>query len=87
VTSDKIPKKYDEFVRRVALLAKELQISPSEGLHLFGQIARGFVEHAHARGDAEVEELASAALNRFATGFGGEASEITVKGVPDGGLH
>jgi hypothetical protein len=85
--ADKDIKKYDEFVRRVADLAKELKVSPSEGLHLFGQIARGFVEHSHARGDGEFEALAEQALNRFATGFGGEVSDVTVKPAPDGGLH
>jgi hypothetical protein len=85
--SDDKEEKYTEFVRRVALLGKELQVSPGEALYLFGSLARGFVEHAHQRGDGSVQELAEKALNRFAAGFGGEVSDITVKQTPDGGMH
>lgn len=81
--SDEKEKTYIEFVRRVTMLGRELQITPFEALFLFGSIARGIVNTFHARGDGRYDEMAARALGRFASGFG----DADAGNGADGGLH
>jgi hypothetical protein len=78
-------KKEIEFIEGVARLGKKLGIPPGDSLVLFGRLARGFVEHAHAKGDSgkNYEELVESAMNRFATGLGGAVSHVTIESAPD----
>lgn len=79
---------YDEFIRRIGRLGKELNVSPGEAMVLFGHVARGVVEFMHQQGDTGMthDQLLEDALNRYASGLGTGDTELSF-GDPAKGLH
>lgn len=74
-----------KFIKGVAQLAKDLEVTPDVALVLFGRMARLFADHVHTHGtsDKTYHELVEDALNRFASGLGGRVSNVSIERGPD----